>query len=126
MDWKLPKNAFRWANDIRFFGDGYQKSKIVAERRYWRIPVMDGEFLVEESVGISKGVAGGNVILQTIDQRSGLDAARRASEAVSAPAECHRALSRRSCSQRQQSWIAIQGSASFDRRRLLPNATGTR
>lgn len=69
---------------LRFFGDGYQKSKIVAERRYWRIPVMDGEFLVEESVGVSKGVAGGNVILQTIDQRTGLDAARRASEAVSA------------------------------------------
>jgi formylmethanofuran--tetrahydromethanopterin N-formyltransferase len=68
---------------IRFFGDGFQKSKIVAQRRYWRIPVMDGEFLVEESVGVSKGVAGGNIIMQTVDQRTGLDAARRASEAVS-------------------------------------------
>ncbi len=69
---------------LRFFGDGYQKSKIVGGRRYWRIPVMDGEFLVEESVGVSKGVAGGNIIMQTIDQRTGLDAARRASEAVRA------------------------------------------
>jgi formylmethanofuran--tetrahydromethanopterin N-formyltransferase len=68
---------------IRFFGDGFQKSKIVAQRRYWRIPVMDGEFLVEESLGVSKGVAGGNIIMQTVDQRTGLDAARRASEAVS-------------------------------------------
>ena len=69
---------------IRFFGDGYQKSKIVAGRRYWRIPVMDGEFLVEEAVGVAKGVAGGNIIIQTIDQDSGLDAARRAAEAVAA------------------------------------------
>jgi len=69
---------------IRFFGDGYQKSKLVAGRRYWRIPVMDGEFLVEESVGVAKGVAGGNVIIQTINQQAGLDAARRAAEAVNA------------------------------------------
>jgi formylmethanofuran--tetrahydromethanopterin N-formyltransferase len=67
---------------LRFFGDGYQKSKIVGDRRYWRIPVMDGEFLVEESVGVSKGVAGGNIIIQTVDQPAGLDAARRGSEAV--------------------------------------------
>ncbi len=69
---------------IRFFGDGFQKSKIVAGRRYWRIPVMDGEFLVEESVGVAKGVGGGNIIMQTIDQTSGLDAARRAVAAVAA------------------------------------------
>jgi formylmethanofuran--tetrahydromethanopterin N-formyltransferase len=69
---------------LRFFGDGYQKSKIVGGRRYWRIPVMDGEFLVEEAVGVGKGVAGGNIIIQTVDQRTGLDAARRASEAVRA------------------------------------------
>ena len=49
---------------IRFFGDGYQKSKQVAGRRYWRIPVMDGEFLVDDVVGVEKGVAGGNLILQ--------------------------------------------------------------
>jgi len=67
---------------IRFFGDGFQKSKVFAGRRYWRIPVMDGEFLVEEKLGIGKGVAGGNIILQGTDQRTALDAARRASEAI--------------------------------------------
>ena len=36
---------------LRYFGDGYQKSKKLADQRYWRIPVMDGEFVVEESVG---------------------------------------------------------------------------
>ena len=67
---------------IRFFGDGYQKSKLLDGRRYWRIPVMDGEFLVEEKVGVAKGVAGGNIILQAVDQATALGAARRAVEAV--------------------------------------------
>jgi formylmethanofuran--tetrahydromethanopterin N-formyltransferase len=62
---------------IRFFGDGYQKSKMVAGRRYWRVPVMDGEFLIEDSLGVAKGVGGGNIILQAVDQRTALDAARR-------------------------------------------------
>ena len=55
---------------IRFFGDGFQKSKLVDGRRYWRIPVMDGEFLVEESVGVGRGVAGGNVIIQGASQEA--------------------------------------------------------
>lgn len=67
---------------IRFFGDGYQKSKQVAGIRYWRIPVMDGEFLVQDTAGVERGVAGGNVILQTVTQAQGLAAARRGSEAI--------------------------------------------
>ncbi|QDU94326.1 formylmethanofuran--tetrahydromethanopterin N-formyltransferase [Lignipirellula cremea] len=67
---------------IRYFGDGYQKSKQSAGVRYWRIPVMDGEFVVTEKLGVGKGVAGGNIILQAIDQKSALAAARRATEAV--------------------------------------------
>jgi formylmethanofuran--tetrahydromethanopterin N-formyltransferase len=68
--------------NIRFFGDGFQKSKQVARRRYWRIPVMDGEFLVEDMVGVEKGVAGGNLIVQSLDQAAGLAAVRRATEAI--------------------------------------------
>ena len=68
--------------NLRFFGDGYQKSKQVDEIRFWRIPVMDGEFLVEESVGVAAGVAGGNVILQATSKAVGLAAARRGSEAL--------------------------------------------
>ncbi len=67
---------------IRFFGDGYQKSKKVGDQRYWRIPVMDGEFLVEEKLGVGKGVAGGNIILQAETSEAALAAARRSSEAV--------------------------------------------
>jgi len=67
---------------IRFFGDGYQKSKKIGAARYWRIPVMDGEFLIEESLGVGKGVAGGNIIIQADSLEAALAAARRGSEAV--------------------------------------------
>lgn len=67
---------------LRFFGDGFQKSKVIDGRRYWRIPVMDGEFLVEAEVGVAKGVAGGNVIIQAIDLTSALASARRGVQAI--------------------------------------------
>jgi formylmethanofuran--tetrahydromethanopterin N-formyltransferase len=67
---------------LRFFGDGYQKSKLVDGRRYWRVPVMDGEFLVQEDLGVAKGVGGGNVIIQSLTKEAGLAAARRAVEAI--------------------------------------------
>jgi formylmethanofuran--tetrahydromethanopterin N-formyltransferase len=67
---------------LRFFGDGFQKSKLLDGRRYWRIPVMDGEFLVEEQLGVEKGIAGGNLIIQGVDQATTLAAARRAVEAI--------------------------------------------
>jgi formylmethanofuran--tetrahydromethanopterin N-formyltransferase len=68
--------------NLRFFGDGFQKSKLIGDARYWRIPVMDGEFLVEERLGVAKGVAGGNIILQGASQAASLAAARRAVEAL--------------------------------------------
>ena len=67
---------------LRYFGDGFQKSKLLGGRRYWRVPVMDGEFLLEEKLGVGKGVAGGNIILQGTTPEVALAAARRGSEAV--------------------------------------------
>ena len=67
---------------LRYFGDGFQKSKIVAERRLWRIPVMDGEFVVEEDAGYENGIAGGNFLIHAVDRASGLAAARAAVEAI--------------------------------------------
>jgi formylmethanofuran--tetrahydromethanopterin N-formyltransferase len=49
--------------NLRFFGDGYQNSKVIGERRYWRIPVMDGEFLCEETTGMVRAVGGGNFLV---------------------------------------------------------------
>jgi formylmethanofuran--tetrahydromethanopterin N-formyltransferase len=67
---------------IRYFGDGFQKSKLLFGRRFWRIPVMDGEFLVEEKVGVAKGVAGGNIIFQASSTDAALAAARRATDSI--------------------------------------------
>jgi len=49
--------------NLRYFGDGFQLSKQILGRRYWRVPVMDGEFLVEETVGMVRAVGGGNLIV---------------------------------------------------------------
>ncbi len=72
----------RLGSHLRFFGDGYQKSKLIGDRRFWRIPVMDGEFVIEDSVGVGKGVAGGNLLIQGIDQITTLSAAERAVDAI--------------------------------------------
>src|SRR5437764_3190821 len=47
---------------LRFFGDGWQFSKKLDARRFWRVPVMDGEFVCEDLFGTVKGVAGGNFL----------------------------------------------------------------
>ena len=67
---------------LRFFGDGFQKSKLLDDRRFWRIPVMDGEFLVEEIAGVESGVAGGNFLIHSENQAYGLEAARRAVDSI--------------------------------------------
>ena len=71
---------------LRFFGDGQQKSKMVhidsKPRRIWRVPVMDGEFTCEESVGAVKAIGGGNILVCGRDQRSTLDATRHAVDAI--------------------------------------------
>lgn len=69
-------------DQLRFFGDGFQKSKRIGTRRYWRVPVMDGEFVVEDSFGVAAGIAGGNVILQHHDGKIALEAARLAVQAI--------------------------------------------
>ena len=69
---------------LRFFGDGYQASKLLDGRRYWRVPVMEGEFLVEERFAVAEGVAGGNIILLGPDVAGALRAAEAAAAAMRA------------------------------------------
>ncbi len=69
---------------IRFFGDTFQQSKRLEGRRYWRIPVMDGEFLCEDRFGTVKGVAGGNLLLCGRTQSETLVAAEMAADAMRA------------------------------------------
>jgi formylmethanofuran--tetrahydromethanopterin N-formyltransferase len=65
---------------LRYFGDGFQASKVIAGRRFWRIPVMEGEFLVVDSVGVGRGVGGGNLVIGARDERAALAAAEAAVE----------------------------------------------
>ncbi len=67
---------------LRYFGDGYQISKVLNGRRYWRIPVMEGEFLVEESFGIQPAIGGGNLLILGRDLPSTLRAAEAAVAAM--------------------------------------------
>jgi formylmethanofuran--tetrahydromethanopterin N-formyltransferase len=72
---------------LRYFGDGHQTAKRIGERRFWRVPVMDGEFLCEDRVGIQDAVGGGNFLMLG---RSGVAvraAAERAIDAMRAVAE---------------------------------------
>jgi formylmethanofuran--tetrahydromethanopterin N-formyltransferase len=69
----------------RFFGDGFQTAKRLGKDRYWRVPVMDGEFVIEETTGVvTDAVGGGNVLILGND-RAGLLATAEA--AVAAIAE---------------------------------------
>lgn len=67
---------------LRYFGDGWQISKLLGDRRFWRVPVMDGEFLCEERFGTVKGVAGGNIILLGRDTAQTLRVAEAAAAAM--------------------------------------------
>jgi formylmethanofuran--tetrahydromethanopterin N-formyltransferase len=67
---------------LRYFGDGFQASKVIAGKRFWRIPVMEGEFLVSESVGVGTGVGGGNVVIGAGDEDAALEAAQAAADAM--------------------------------------------
>ena len=69
---------------LRFFGDGYQISKHLAGRRLWRVPVMDGEFLVDDRFGVQDAVGGGNILILGEDQATTLAAAEAAAEAMRA------------------------------------------
>ncbi len=67
---------------LRFFGDGFQASKIIGGERFWRIPVMEGEFLVQEKFGMQKGVAGGNFLILARSADAALAAAEAAADAM--------------------------------------------
>jgi formylmethanofuran--tetrahydromethanopterin N-formyltransferase len=76
----LPQAAERVivGGQLRHFGDRFQSSKLVEGQRYWRIPVMEGEFLVQETFGVQKAIGGGNFLILAADQAAALAAAEAA------------------------------------------------
>lgn len=78
-----PKEKrIRIGGGIRYFGDTFQKSKKLGDRRYWRIPVMDGEFVCEDEFGTVTGIAGGNLLICGRSAASTLAAAETAVDAM--------------------------------------------
>lgn len=69
---------------LRLFGDGFQSSKMIAGQRFWRIPVMEGEFLVQEKFGMLKGVGGGNFLILGSSADAALAAAEAAADSMAA------------------------------------------
>jgi len=79
------KEELKLGNALRFFGDGWQVSKRLGNRRYWRIPVMDGEFVCNATTGLTKdAVGGGNIIVMGANGETTLAATERAVEAIAA------------------------------------------
>ncbi len=68
--------------NLRFFGDGFQTSKQFGRKRYWRVPVMDGEFITEETTGMVRAVGGGNFLVLATSQPQALAACEAAIEAM--------------------------------------------
>lgn len=76
------KDRIKVGAQLRFFGDGFQFSKKLDDRRFWRVPVMDGEFLCEDTVGTVKGIGGGNLLVCGRSQRETLAAIRASANAI--------------------------------------------
>ncbi|MFX1562519.1 MAG: formylmethanofuran--tetrahydromethanopterin N-formyltransferase [Promethearchaeota archaeon] len=79
-------DATEWVDvgdQLRYFGDGFENRKRVGEKLLlWRIPVIEGEFIIEQRFGIAKGVGGGNLILMGKTPKGTLKAAEAAVAAI--------------------------------------------
>jgi formylmethanofuran--tetrahydromethanopterin N-formyltransferase len=79
------EEALRLGDALRYFGDGWQISKRLGAKRYWRLPVMDGEFVCEATTGLTKqAVGGGNLLIMGRSARTTLAAAEAAAAAIAA------------------------------------------
>ena len=67
---------------LRYFGDGHQISKVIGGRHYWRVPVMDGEFIAEDTAAMSDAIGGGNFLILASGASQALAAAEAAIEAM--------------------------------------------
>lgn len=85
----LPKakRRLKVGRSLRLFGDGFQKKDVVAGRDVWRIPIMGGEFVVEDRFGVMKAVAGGNFLILAESRDSCLKAAEEAVKSINQRAE---------------------------------------
>jgi len=67
---------------LRFFGDGFEKRAMVGDRKCWKIPVMEGNFYVEDTFGVQEAIAGGNFMIMGETHEATLNAAEAAVAAI--------------------------------------------
>src|SRR5262249_52306515 len=79
------EETLKLGNALRFFGDGWQVAKRFGGKRYWRIPVMDGEFVCEATTGLTRRAGGGrNLLVMGASRETTLAAAEAAVRAIAA------------------------------------------
>ena len=76
------KRTLNVGSSLRYFGDGFQKKAMVGGRKCWKIPVMEGNFIVEDGFGAMEAIAGGNFMIFASTQEAGLKASELAAEAI--------------------------------------------
>ena len=79
---EAAKRKLNVGRSLRYFGDGFQKKTMVNGRKCWKIPVMEGNFIVEDGFGAIAAVAGGNFMIFAENQESGLKASEAAAVAI--------------------------------------------
>lgn len=77
-----PEEKLATGKKLKFYGDGYEKMTEIDGRTIHSIPLMSGDFLVEEELGIRSGVAGGNLFIMAENPASGLLAAEATVNAI--------------------------------------------
>jgi len=80
------KRTLNVGSSLRYFGDGFQKKTMAGGRKCWKIPVMEGNFIVEDGFGAMEAVAGGNFMIFAENQKAGLKSAEAAADAIRARA----------------------------------------
>jgi formylmethanofuran--tetrahydromethanopterin N-formyltransferase len=76
------EKQFDTGKKLSFFGDGYQKQVELFGRSVWKIPLMSGDFIVEQNFGAMDAIAGGNFLILAQNQAAGLLAAEAAVNAI--------------------------------------------
>jgi len=76
------KRRLKIGRSLRLFGDGFQRKGMVGDRKVWKIPIMEGDFIVEDTFGAAEAIAGGNFLILAKDKASGLRAAEEAVAAI--------------------------------------------
>jgi hypothetical protein len=115
------EEALRLGNALRYFGDGWQIAKRLGAKRYWRLPVMDGEFVCEATTGLTKQAVGGGNLLIAGRTAPALAAAEAAAAAIAAVPDVIAPFPAASCAPARRS-AQVQGRRRVDQRRLLPDA----